>query len=1341
MALLLGELICAHSSEFNTPIAITNVTIIPMPGRRVDAGTILMSGGRIASAGAGVEIPPNAERINGTGLWAYAGFIDAANDVGVSASAPSQAELDRLSDTEQDVGEGPRTAMQKANRNGIWPHRTLEDLYSIDADKLNAYRKAGFTAALVTPRLGILPGQGSVLQLSGDPLRSITIARRVTQFVASSASGASAFGGRGYPSSPMGVVALIRQTFLDAEWYRQRHDLFSRYPANLEQVPADPVLDAMAELIERRQKCLFLANESGEIHHALDLASELNQSAIILGGSEAWKTANRLVSQRVPVIASLDWGKKPELAPAKKSKSSDATQFPVALSWDRNWENGFFEPEAVRRARIREWEDHASNIQRLSDAGVAVALTSHGLKSPDLVWKNLRAALDLGLTPDQLLAALTTGPASIFGLEEQIGTITKGKLGNLTLLTSAIENKESLVRYVFIEGRPFVFPVSKDPSESKKEKDNEAAASEKSKEESTELTKNTADSHDWEFELANDRERPLVSDGNLLLKNATLLTVADGTLHGVNISVSEGRIHAIGPEAEAPPHATTIDLTGYWVMPGIIDPHSHLAVRGVNEGSQSITCEVRQSDVVNHAQLGIHRALAGGVTTIHTMHGSANSIGGQNAVLKLKFQSSPEEMLVTTGPRIVKFALGENVTRARTPARFPNTRMGVESVMRHAFNAALEYRREWETYAAGKSAGEVVELPRRDLRLEALNEIVKGDIWVHSHCYRGDEILRLLTVAEEYGFRVATLQHVLEAYRVLPEMWNHGVGGSTFSDWWSYKKEAFDAIPYNAAMMMRAGIVSSVNSDSAEVIRHLNLEAGKSLRFGGLTADEALRLITINPAIQIGLDKRIGSIEVGKDADFAVFNGHPLDTHARNVMTVIEGEVYFAERGLDIRAMRPGPSKTYIPAPPRPLMNIPRARNGRYAIVGATVHPIASQTITNGVVIMEKGVIRSIDRELEAADDLTVVDAAGLHVYPGLINAATQLGAAEIAAFEQTLDSRDLATFQPELRAISGINPHSEHLPVALCEGITTAHVVPGGGIVSGVGGVIQLSGWSMPEMLREAETGLIVKLPSLPSDLGEDGRDKRLGDHEKKMVEIEAFFRRARHYAMVRDLKGSRFVKDIRLEAMAPYVTKSKPIFFRASSYKEILEAIRFGEVFELKTVILGGGEAWKCADKLAEKGIPVILTEVFSVPDDRFERWDSFYTNAGKLEKAGVLFCIATDGAQFARQLPLQAGMAVAHGLSEARALRAITLDAARILGLETRIGSLESGKVGDVIITNGDPTQASTRTVGCFIAGEPVELTSLHERSYEKFSARPKPGLKPVGDLRGPPPMRIR
>ena len=1333
------------AATFSTPIAITNLTIVPKPGAAAVPGVIVMSGGRFDQIGSSATIPSDALRIDGTGLWAYAGFIDGATHVGVKDAPPGAEEMARLSRTEQDVGQGPRTGMQLANRNGIWPHRTLDDLWVSDSGKLEALRKAGFTSALVTPQTGIMAGQGDLVQLSGDPLRVSILRDRITQWIAPGSNGLrSRADNRAYPGSPMGVVALIRQTMLDARWYQERQGLFVRHPQSIDRIPYDPVLEAVGNLLERRQKTLLWANEPDRIHHALDLAEEFQQDAVVIGGAEAWKLSHRLASRGYPVIASLDWGEKPKLTPEPSDSSKNKKNKPLTRSWERTWENDFFEPPAVRVERLREWEARVSNVQHLLEAGVPVALSGRDLKSPDLFWKRIQEAIDLGLSPDQLLAALTVNPARIFGMEQQLGTIATGGIANLTLLTGSLGTSGNEVHSVFIDGRSFRFPVKAPLAETKPKPDDGESGEDNPKSDDLKSEPDPSVTggapNTWAYETEADRKRPVVTGGTLLLQNATVIPVTQGIMQDTDVLVVEGRIRAIGRDLEIPAGATLIDLEGYWIMPGIVDPHSHLAVRGINEGSQSITCEVRQADVVDPTQLGIHRALAGGVTTIHTMHGSANSIGGQNAVLKLKFDSSPAEMLVESGPRIVKFALGENVTRERTPARFPNTRMGVESVMRHAFNDALEYRREWTRYREKNTAGQVVAPLRRDLRLEALDDILKGDLWVHSHCYRADEILRLLTVAEDYGFRIATLQHVLEGYRVLPEMRNHGVGGSTFSDWWSYKKEAFDAIPYNAAMMHRAGIVTSLNSDSDEVIRHLNLEAAKTLRFGGLTADEAVRLITLNPAIQIGLGDRIGSIETGKDGDLAVFNGHPLDTHSRAVMTVIEGEIFFAECGSDFASLQPGPAARSIPAPPRPVLQIPVSKTGRYAIVGATVHPVASDPIPDGFVLIENGNIRAVGPRQETPRNTAVVDASGLHLFPGLINAASQLGMVEISGISQTVDVRELARFQPDLRAVSAFNAHSEHIAVVVCEGITTAHLIPDGGVLSGRSGVVQMSGWSLPEMIRASETGLAIRLPSLPANLVSDDREKRLTEHEKAILEIEAYFDRSRHYAEVTSGKAADpAVRDLGLEAMRPYVTGGKPVFFRASSYKEIQEALRFAEVFGLKPVILGGGEAWKCASQLASHNIPVILTEVFSIPNSRFEPWDSCYANAAALERAGVLFCIATDGVQFARQLPVHAGMAVAHGLSTERAIRSMTLDAALILGLGESIGSIEPGKTADLILTNGDPTQASTRTVGCFIAGQPIELTSLHERNYEKFQARPRPKLKTPGALRGPPAMR--
>ncbi len=384
--------------------------------------------------------------------------------------------------------------------------------------------------------------------------------------------------------------------------------------------------------------------------------------------------------------------------------------------------------------------------------------------------------------------------------------------------------------------------------------------------------------------------------GSLLIRNATVLTVTNGTMANTDILVRDGKIAQIGQGLSAPRGVETLDATGRYVMPGIVDAHSHIAISNVNESTSPVTAEVSVGDVLDPYDVGLYRALAGGVTTSHVMHGSANVIGGQCETIKHRYGvKDPAGLPMQGAPRTIKFALGENPTRVhgRGSNIQPATRMGVEFVLRKAFTEARRYQEAWDRYEARRQADPRAIPPPYDERLETIAAILRGDILVNCHSYRADEILMVMNVLRDFGVSRVTFQHVNEGFKIAPELAAFGAGASIFSDWWAYKFEVYYSTAYNAAILTRNGVVTSINSDSGELNRHLYHEAGKSQKYGDLTDDEALALITINPARQLGIDDRVGSIEVGKDADLAIFSAHPLSIYAIAQQTIVDGLVRF----------------------------------------------------------------------------------------------------------------------------------------------------------------------------------------------------------------------------------------------------------------------------------------------------------------------------------------------------------------------------------------------------------------------------------------------------------------
>ncbi|HZI27942.1 MAG TPA: amidohydrolase family protein [Gemmatimonadaceae bacterium] len=397
---------------------------------------------------------------------------------------------------------------------------------------------------------------------------------------------------------------------------------------------------------------------------------------------------------------------------------------------------------------------------------------------------------------------------------------------------------------------------------------------------------------------------PAPSAGTLVaITNANIMTASHGNIMGGTILIRNGKIAEIGANVTVPAGAKVIDGRGKWVTPGIIDAHSHTANEGINEGSQSVTAEVRMEDVLRQDGISLYRHLAGGTTTVNILHGSANTIGGQNAVIKLRFGLPVDSLRYEHSVPGIKFALGENVRRTgnATSTRYPRSRQGVEDLLRESFIGAQEYKREWDAYnttkaawdkANARSRGAAPIPPRRDLEKDALVEVMEGKRLVYWHSYRADEILMALRVAKEFGFK-PHFTHILEGYKLADELAAAGATASTFADMWGYKLEAWDAIPHNAALMAERGVVTTINSDSDERARRLYQEAAKAMRFGGASEEAALRMITLNAAVQLGIDKHTGSIDVGKDADIAIFNGHPFAPASRVEMTMIDGRVFF----------------------------------------------------------------------------------------------------------------------------------------------------------------------------------------------------------------------------------------------------------------------------------------------------------------------------------------------------------------------------------------------------------------------------------------------------------------
>lgn len=822
------------------------------------------------------------------------------------------------------------------------------------------------------------------------------------------------------------------------------------------------------------------------------------------------------------------------------------------------------------------------------------------------------------------------------------------------------------------------------------------------------------------------RKPALSTGGSCVVRGATIHTAVGPAFVG-DVLVRDGRIAAVGEIGEVA-GLVEIDGSAKHLAPGVIDCHSHIAIEGgTNEGTESVTIDVDISDAVDPDDASIYRALAGGVTTARLLHGSANAIGGRHALIKCKpLRTTAAEIAFPGAREGVKFALGENPKRSNDggsgEARFPGSRMGVEAVFLRAFERAREYAAEWAAHRAAVGRGEDPAPPRRDLRLEGLAGVLDGSIDVHSHCYRADEILMLLRTAEHYGFKVKTLQHVLEGYKVAAEIAAHGAGPSAFADWWAYKIEAYEAIPFNAALLDEAGAVTSLNSDSAELMRRLYADAAKCVRYGGMDRVRALRLVTINPALQLGIEGRVGSIEAGKDADLVLLSGEPLSALARVELVLIDGEVEFQRRdafGLD---SAPPPVHELTEAPIASFEAPDAAASETIALVGGRLHPVSAEVVEGGTLLMQGGRILALGQALDIPAGARVVDCTGLDVWPGMIALDTRLGLFEIGSVRGTVDVSERGGNQPDLRVAASINADSAHIAVTRYNGVTRAQTAPqGGGPLRGQSCVVRLSGQTWEEMLTLDRDMLHLSFPVRANDLKREEAEK-VSDEVKELArQFEEAREHARLVEVARSEGSPRPAFDARLEALAPFARGEARVAVHASNAQTILDALLFIQEQELDALLFDVGEGWKVVDAIAASGVGCVVGPVLALPRSRYDPYDAAYANAAVLARAGVPIAISPGDDENPRNLAFHAAMAVAFGLPHEEGVRAVTYYAARALGLEDRLGSLAPGKLADVVVTEGDLLEPSAPVRAVFIEGVQQPMQNLQTGLFDRYRQR--------------------
>ncbi|OAQ39045.1 amidohydrolase [Pedobacter psychrophilus] len=923
------------SADFRTgQFAFINATIVVNADQTILNGVLLIKNNKIENVGSGLAIPKGYVVVDLKGKFIYPSLIDAFSSYGLP-EAPRQSFSFRSAPVFTSTKEGAYNWNE-----AIRPEMHANTIFNIDAKKAEDLKKSGFGTVNTIIKDGIARGTSVAVTLATESPNLVILKGQTAANYSFNKGNAKT----NYPASLMGAIALIRQTYLDAQWYKSQN---KEYNISLDEFNQQQSLPQ-----------IFEVGNWEDILRANKIANEFDKKYIFKSGGDEYQRIADIKATGAKYIIPLNFPKAFDVEDPADAKS-------------------------VTYAQMKNWELAPTNPAVMEKAGVDFAITAADLESAKDFWTNIRIAIDNGLSVKQALKSLTEAPAKMLGIDGMVGTLSKGKEANFLITSDSLFKKGNIIFENWVQGQRNIvaqmdvkdlrgdynlviagigaMTMKVGGTVGAYDLNIERTGTDSVKVKGTlgrngdlinaffNLKKNptgdirlsgyldktnpitfkgdaiTADgvSGKWTATLTTpfkDKEKkddakttpklgtvvyPFVAFGNkevpkqetVLFKNATVWTnEKEGILTNTDVLIENGKIKSIGKNLSAG-NAKVIDATGKHLTPGIIDEHSHIAAsRGINEGTQAVTSEVRIGDVIDAEDIDIYRQLAGGVTTSHILHGSANPIGGQTQLIKLRWGQTPEEMKFAGWEGFIKFALGENVKQSNAgdfnSIRFPQTRMGVEQVYVDAFTRAKEYKAAWASYNSAKNKSGLT-APRKDLELDALVEILNDTRHITCHSYVQSEINMLMHVADTMGFKINTFTHILEGYKVADKMAARGIAGSTFSDWWAYKMEVWDAIPYNGKLMHDAGVLVAFNSDDAEMARRLNQEAGKAVKYGKVSEEEAFKFVTLNPAKMLHIDNKVGSLKAGKDADVVLWSDNPLSVYAKAEKTFVDGVNYW----------------------------------------------------------------------------------------------------------------------------------------------------------------------------------------------------------------------------------------------------------------------------------------------------------------------------------------------------------------------------------------------------------------------------------------------------------------